>query len=123
MKTALLVMLHGSPYAASNAPALRVVEDLRRSGRADAVHVGYLECNEPSIPDAVRQCVEAGAQRVIAVPYFLHTGTHVACDLPSLLEEAAQRWPDVEFLLAPYLGAAAELADILARRAREALSD
>lgn len=122
MKTALLVMLHGSPYAASNEPALRVVDDLRRRGVFDMVVVGFLECNEPSILGAVRQCVEAGAQRIIAVPYFLHFGTHVGMDLPAILDEARQKWPTVKFFMSRYLGSSPLLTQLLAKRAREALA-
>jgi sirohydrochlorin ferrochelatase len=62
---------------------------------------------------------EAGAERIIAVPYFLHTGTHVCDDLPALLEEAAARHPAVEFLLGDYIGLSPRLTDLLEIRAAE----
>jgi sirohydrochlorin ferrochelatase len=120
MKTALLVMLHGSPWPASSEPALRAVEDVRQRGIFDLVAVGYLECNQPPIAEAIRQCVEAGATRVVALPCFLHAGTHVVCDLPALLEAARAAWPAVEFLMTPFLGRSDVVTAILARRAREA---
>ncbi|MGB9692404.1 MAG: sirohydrochlorin chelatase [Candidatus Sumerlaeaceae bacterium] len=122
MKTALVVMLHGSPYPTSNEPALRVVEDVRARGAFDEVVVGYLECNEPSIAEVLKRCVKAGARRIVAVPYFLHFGTHVGVDLPALLDEARQTWPDVEFLMSRYLGSSPLLTDLLAKRAREVLA-
>ncbi|MCX7625079.1 MAG: CbiX/SirB N-terminal domain-containing protein, partial [Candidatus Sumerlaeaceae bacterium] len=121
MTTALVVMLHGSPYASSNEPALHVIEDIRRRRVYDQVVVGFLECNEPCILDAIRECVEMGAQRVVALPFFLHLGTHVVSDIPEILSQACSLWPDVEFRLAPPLGRAPSLAVILAERAKAAL--
>lgn len=120
MKTALLVMVHGSPRPAANADMFRVVEIVRQRNAFDIVETGFMECNEPSIPDAVARCVAAGAERVVAVPYFLHTGTHVADDLPTLLEEARSLYPHVAFDLGRYIGRSPKLAGILQERAAAA---
>ena len=122
--TALLVMVHGSPRPVANEDMFRVVDDLRARPDAQArfpiVEVGFMECNEPTIPEAIDRCVRSGATRVVAVPYFLHTGTHVCDDLPTLLEEAQARHPDVEFLLGDYIGLSPRLTDLLAARAHAA---
>lgn len=124
MKAALLVMVHGSPRPIANEDMFRVVEDLR--GRAEVtarfpvIGVGFMECNEPTIPEAIDACVAQGATRVVAVPYFLHTGTHVCDDLPTLLEEARRRHPAVEFLLGDYIGLSERLTDLLRARAQAA---
>jgi sirohydrochlorin ferrochelatase len=122
MADALVVLVHGSPRPVANAEMFRVVESLRdRPGVAErfpVVEVGFMECNEPSIPEAIDRCVAVGASCVVAVPYFLHTGTHVCDDLPTLLEEARERHPGVEFLLGDYLGLSPRLTEILAERAR-----
>lgn len=122
MKTALLVMVHGSPRPVANEEMYRVVEIVKKRGAFDIVEVGFMECNEPTIPEAIEACVGQGAERVVAVPYFLHTGTHVADDLPTLLEEAQARHPQVEFAMGRYLGASPRLTDILADRAGAAVS-
>ncbi|HEX9997604.1 MAG TPA: CbiX/SirB N-terminal domain-containing protein [Abditibacterium sp.] len=120
MKTALLVMVHGSPRPQSNGAMLDVVEMVKARGVFDFVTVGFMECNEPTIPEAAAQCVEAGAQKVVAVPYFLHSGSHVADDLPTLLEEARENYPDVQWLMGDYLGRNELVADVVAQRVREA---
>ena len=120
MRSALLVMVHGSPRAAANEPMYRVVELVRERGDYPVVEVGFMECNEPDIPTAIARCVGRGAERVDAVPYFLHTGTHVADDLPSLLEAAQERYPHVEFRLAEFLGRSPRVTALVARRAESA---
>ena len=126
MPNALLVMVHGSPTTIANEDMFRVVEELRRrpdaAGAFPIVEVGFMECNEPTIPEAIERCVAAGATRVVAVPYFLHTGTHVCDDLPTLLEEAQTRYPSVEFLMGDYIGLSPRLTEVLAARAQAAVS-
>ena len=122
MSNALLVMVHGSPRPEANADVFRVVENFH--ARPDArtafprVQVGFMECNEPDIPTAIDNLVAGGATSVTAVPYFLHTGTHVCDDLPTLLEDAQARHPNVAFRMGDYLGLSPRLTDILTARAR-----
>ena len=104
----------------ANDPMFRVVEHLRTRAGYDLVEVGFLECNAPSIPDAVITCVQQGAIEIDAVPYFLHTGKHVAGDIPDLLDEARARFPHVRFRLARFLGCSPRIAELLARRAESA---
>ena len=80
----------------------------RRGANLTLVEVGFMECNEPTITEAADACAASGADTVIAVPYFLHTGTHVADDLPTLLDEAAARHPHVTFQMGRYIGHIAE---------------
>jgi sirohydrochlorin ferrochelatase len=118
-KSALLVMVHGSPRPASNGSMFQVVEQVRATNAFDLVEVGFMELNEPSIPDAIDTLAGQGATSVVAVPYFLHTGTHVADDLPTLLEEAQEKYPEVDFSMGDYLGHDPLLMDVLAQRVRE----
>jgi sirohydrochlorin ferrochelatase len=117
---ALLVMVHGSPRPIANAEMFRVVETLQArpdaAARFPIVEVGFMECNEPTIPDAIARCAAAGATTITAVPYFLHTGTHVCDDLPTLLEEAQTAYPHIAFRMGDYLGLSPRLTALLAKR-------
>ena len=117
-KTALLVMVHGSPRPIANEPMFRVVDVIRRRGVYPVVEVGFMECNEPDIPTASESCIQQGATEIVAIPYFLHTGKHVADDLPTILEKAQLHHPSIRFRLADFLGRSPELTDILLARAR-----
>jgi sirohydrochlorin cobaltochelatase len=122
MSNALLVMVHGSPRPIANEDMFRVVAAFK--ARPDAsetfpiVEVGFMECNEPTIPEAIDRCIAQGASNVTAVPYFLHTGTHVCDDLPTLLEEAEEKYPYVTFRMGDYLGMSPRLTEILAARSQ-----
>ncbi len=122
MKTALLVMVHGSPRPIANSDMFRVVEDVKARNAFDHVAIGFMECNEPTIADSIDTCAAAGAERIVAIPYFLHTGTHVADDLPTLLDEAQARHPHIQFQMGRYLGTSPVVTDLLAARAEAALT-
>jgi len=111
--TALLVMVHGSPQEESNNDVYAVVEKVKTSQKYFYTEVGFLECNTPSIPAAIENCIAAGAERMVAVPYFLHAGRHVADDLPRFLEDASEQYPQVEFLMGEYLGQEPLIAKVL----------
>jgi sirohydrochlorin ferrochelatase len=113
---ALLVMAHGSPRTQANQDIVRAADSIRDSGRYPIVVVGFLDCNDPDIPAAIDECVAAGATKIVAVPYFLHSGRHFLIDIPEILGGGALRHPEVEILMGDYLGRMPQIADILRDR-------
>ena len=100
---ALLLMAHGTPLPAANTPLYPIAETLVHNLGLGASRVGYLDCNTPTIPAAINDLVAGGAQSIIAFPYFLHLGRHVAEDLPQLIADAQAKHPDVAIHLAHHL--------------------
>jgi sirohydrochlorin ferrochelatase len=119
MKTALLLIAHGSRQAEANADLEHLAAGLRERGHV-VVEPSYLELAEPDIDEGGRRCVEQGADRVVLVPYFLSAGTHVRRDLAAARDRLAARFPAVDFRLAEPLGRHPLLADVVHERAREA---
>lgn len=115
----LLLMAHGTPDAAANAPLERIAARLGVATDYCRVTVSYLDCNEPTIPAAIDNLVEDGASRLVALPYFLHRGRHVRDDLPALLAEARQRHPGLEIAEAEELGYDLRLAELIAERVKK----
>jgi sirohydrochlorin ferrochelatase len=119
MKTALLLIAHGSRQAEANADLLYVAESLRDRGWP-IVEASFLELAQPDIDAGGRRCVEQGAKRVVLVPYFLSAGIHVHRDLAAARDWLAVRFPPVDFRLAQPLGRHPLLLDVVQERAREA---
>ncbi len=119
-RTALILILHGSPREEANAPAIRLASQLEKSGRYGKVKVAYMECNEPAICQAIEECAHEEITRVIALPWFLHAGRHLVLDVPSLLADAAARNPNLEITITDPIGSSPRLSEALAFRAREA---
>lgn len=115
--SAVLLVAHGSPDPAANAPILAVAGQLAASGRFGTVAVGYLGLNEPSIPAAVARQAAAGYNHLVVVPYLLQLGGHAAEDVPAALVSARVEHPAARLVLAEHLGYDLLLAEVLAARA------
>jgi sirohydrochlorin cobaltochelatase len=116
-QTALLLMAHGSPDPAANQPIEQVAARISATNSYTQVVVCYMELNQPSIPEALDDLIERGAQRLVAVPYFLQLGGHVAEDLPATIDAARQRHAGAEIILAEHLGYDQLLVEVIADRA------
>jgi sirohydrochlorin ferrochelatase len=107
----LLIIAHGSRRAASNDE----VRELARAVAAqpgctyDRVEAAFLELAEPSIPDGLALLADAGAADIVAFPYFLAAGRHVAEDIPAEIGIFAARYPAVNVRMTAHLGASSAL--------------
>jgi sirohydrochlorin ferrochelatase len=120
VRTALLLIAHGSRRAEANADLQHLAADLRGRGLFSHVQMAYLELAEPTIAAGAEACVRVGADEVILLPYFLSPGVHVTEDLTKARADLAARFPRVTFRLAPPLGRHPLLAEIVLQRAAEA---
>lgn len=112
---ALLLIDHGSRRAASNELLLEIAEQLR--SRTDALVVpAHMELADPTIEQGFEACVAAGATEVVAVPYFLSPGRHANEDVPRMVSEAAAKYPDVSYRVAPPLGPDELLLQLVLKR-------
>lgn len=111
----LLLVAHGSRRESSNEEIRRLAVLLaeRAAGRFDRVGCAFLEIADPRIPDGIEAAVKAGATEVVVLPYFLSAGRHVAEDIPDLVTGKQVEHPDVAIRLAPYLGQADGVSEIL----------
>ncbi|MHB1214107.1 MAG: sirohydrochlorin chelatase [Thiobacillus sp.] len=107
----LLIIAHGSRRAASN-DEIRQLADAVRVQPAhayDHVEAAFLELAEPGILDGLTALAARGATEIVAFPYFLAAGTHVAQDIPDVIAGFGVAYPAVKVRLTQHLGASAAL--------------
>ena len=121
MKTAVLLMAHGSRIPEANDAVREIAAMVKEMTRFDIVEVSFREQHLPNIQQGIDTCVDQGAERIILMPYFLYMGAHVREDLPKEMAEAKQRYPRVEFVMGGHLGAHRKLAEIVAERIADTL--
>jgi sirohydrochlorin ferrochelatase len=119
MKTALLLIAHGSRQAEANADLFDLVAEMCQRGWP-IVEGAFLELATPDVDEAGSRCVAQGANLVVLVPYFLSAGIHVRRDLGAARDRLAARHPATQFRLAEPLGPHSLLGDIVQQRARDA---
>ncbi|MGK2953395.1 MAG: sirohydrochlorin chelatase [Thiobacillus sp.] len=107
----LLIIAHGSRRAASNDEVRTLAEAVRaHPGQAyDHIETAFLELAEPSIPDGLIALAAKGATEIVAFPYFLAAGTHVAQDIPEAIAEFTATHPAIKVRMTPHLGASTTL--------------
>lgn len=111
----LLLVAHGSRREASNAEVELLAQRLANvaGGQFDGVRHAFLEIAEPSIPDGIDACIGTGAREITVMPYFLAAGRHVQEDIPAIVAAKQAEYPDRTIRIAPYLGTAPELPELL----------
>ena len=119
---ALLLIAHGSRRQASNDEVRELTNNLTEKSRQEfeIVECAFLELAAPSILEGVSVCVQHGAKTLSVLPYFLSAGRHVVTDIPAELEKAQQLHPQLTIKVAPYLGAANEISEILISLSKQA---
>ena len=75
-----------------------------------------MEIAEPTIADAVKKCVSAGASTIIVAPYFLSRGRHIQEDIPALVAAAQTQHPQVKCIVADPIGLDPLMAQLIERR-------
>jgi sirohydrochlorin ferrochelatase len=112
---ALLVVAHGSRRAASNDEVRQLAEVMsaRAGNRFTMVLPAFLELASPSIPDGIEHCIQAGATKVVVLPYFLSAGRHVAEDIPAEVDIKRMQYPQIQISIAAYLGSDNGVADLM----------
>ena len=120
---ALLLVAHGSRREASNDEVRQLTQLLAKKSenKFQIIECAFLELAQPSIPSGVSMCVAQGAAVITVLPYFLSAGRHVSTDIPAELEKSQELHPNVCIKMAPYLGAAAEISDILVSQSSKAV--
>ncbi len=125
MKTALIIVDHGSKKAESNTMLEEVARLFaERHGEQFAdVEPAHMELAEPSIETAYDRCVAKGAKHVVLLPFFLSRGRHMQRDIPSLLNEAAAKHTHTTYAIADPLGIDDLILDLLFKRATESATN
>lgn len=121
MKTAILMMAHGSRITEANDAAREVAAMVLEITGFEIIEVAFRELHEPNIQQGIDTCVAKGAQRILLMPYFLFMGAHVQHDLPEEIAEARKRHPELIMEMGGHLGAHRKLAEIEAERIGESM--
>jgi sirohydrochlorin ferrochelatase len=120
LKSAALLIAHGSRLDAANRDLVGLAEALRARAVYPIVEIAYLELTQPTIVDGGTACIRQGAERVFLLPYFLSAGAHVTDDLERFRCELAAQFPLVCFILCKPLSLHPLLLDIVIDRLEEA---
>ena len=118
--TGVVFFAHGSSIESANQSVREVARAAAARGGFELWAAAFLEGGAPDLAAAVAQMAQAGAGRVVIVPYFLTLGLHLQRDLPRIVAGLAGIYKQMEIVCGEPLDGHPGLVEILAERARQA---
>ena len=114
---AIVIVDHGSRRPLANAVVVEIARLVQlQAGDRALVRWAHMELCEPSLAQAIDECVGHDVREVIVQPFFLAPGRHATRDIPALVADARQRHPGVTFRLGEVIGADPLLAELVGLR-------
>lgn len=115
----LILFAHGSRDSQWRQPFESILAQVN-SKNDQLATLAFLECMTPSLPEAIDDMVAQGALQITVIPVFLAVGSHVRQDLPLLLEQARQKYPELRIHASAAIGEQPEIQAAIAQFALKA---
>ncbi len=119
MKSAYLVIAHGSRDPEANQAFFEFLERFRKVYPERLVEGAFLELARPAIPRGIENCIAHGVSEIIILPMMFFPGRHVKEDIPRLIKEAKARHPEVDFHYAGPVSEHPMLLSLLEEKAKQ----
>jgi sirohydrochlorin ferrochelatase len=113
VKTAVIILGHGSKSRDADEAIRRVAAEGKKLGGYDIVEHAFLQYVQPGLGKALEQCIRQGAQKIVIVPFFMQSGAHVARDIPELADKAKKQYPGIDIVVTDYVGSHPLMAKIV----------
>ena len=120
---AVLIIAHGSRSKKFQDDFEKVIDMVRERTNGVKVYGASMELSEPTIEGTVEKMMSENSdiKEIAVVPLFLFDGKHTKEDIPKKIEKLGEKYSGVRFKLGKPLGSDPMLAEILIKRAEEAL--
>lgn len=120
MGAGYIVFAHGSRLESANQAVRDIAAELARAGGFARVEAAFLDLAVPDLAEAVARLADAGADRIVVLPYFLTPGLHTDRDLPALVQDISLQNNGLRVEVTPPLDGHPALLQILLDRAEGA---
>jgi len=117
----IVLFAHGSRDPLWHKPMEAVAAHIATLSPQTPVACAYLELSTPDLAAAVETLMNSGVCTIGIIPMFLGVGRHAREDLPALVTQLREQYPQVHFTLNPAVGEEARLIHLLAQIAVESL--
>ena len=115
---ALILIDHGSKVPEANEMLKLISERIiqRQDSCFDIIKYCHMELASPTLEDAFSECVENGASNITVHPYFLVPGRHSKTDIPNMVKEILNHYPNIKCKITEPLGFHDKIIDIILER-------
>lgn len=112
---ALVLFAHGARDPQWRVPFERLRGTVQRQLPLVQVRLAFLELMVPDLTELVQQLALDGCRHIMVVPIFLGQGGHVRRDLPALLTQLRQDYPQLELQVADAIGESTLVLNAIAK--------
>lgn len=121
MKSAIVLLGHGSQNSDSQQEFKQICELVQRSEPEREVVYAYLQLCQPDLATVLTKLSESRLAEVIIIPVFLFAGNHIQEDIPALIANLKLKFPYFSIKLGRYLGPEIGVAKLVSERINEVL--
>ena len=115
-KRALIIVDHGSSMPLAEDGLKRAVEMVKKLRPEILVKFAHMAVAKPDIMEEIRNCVNDGVDEIFVHPLMLSFGKHVLHDIPRLVKEAAEVYPNIKIQITEPLGIDEKIAELILER-------
>ncbi len=119
MKSAYLIIAHGSREKEANEAFFEFLERFRKAYPHRLVEGAFLELAKPSIPQGIENCIARGVLEIIILPMMFFPGRHVKEHIPEFIRQAKAQHPEVDFHYAGPVSEHPNLLSLLEEKAQQ----
>jgi len=113
VKTAVIILGHGSRNGGADDAVRRIVAEVRKRGGYEIVEHAFLQYVPPSPPEALENCIRQHAEKIVIVPFFMQPGAHVTKDIPAFVGKARKQHPNIEIMVTDFAGSHPRMTEIV----------
>ena len=111
----IILFAHGSRDPLWRLPIEAVADQIRQMSPGTEVMCAYLELTEPDLPLTVQIMSQRGVSKISVLPMFLGIGKHAREDLPLLMAEIENAYPQIQFELRKAIGEEPSMTQAMAQ--------
>ena len=113
-KTAFILIAHGSRDPEWAAPLQKVCAGVKDRDPQLRLELAFLEFMAPSLAESAEVLLAEGFERIVILPMFIAQGGHLKEDIPLLINELCERYPQARFELTSALGDSEDIVQAMA---------
>lgn len=118
----VIFFCHGSRDPRWRAPFDAIIDSFRSQFPEARAALAFLELMQPDVGSVIDELAREGKTRIQIVPLFLAPGAHTRRDLPALIAQARERWPDLQITAADTLTETPAMRDAIVEWAARSAS-
>jgi len=113
-QSGVILFAHGSRDPLWRLPIDAVAQQMRQSWPDLSVECAFLELTTPDLATTVESLMRQGKSHLRIVPMFLGVGRHAREDLPQLVKDLVEAYPQVHFELVASIGEHPAMTQLMA---------